>query len=319
MRNNFLFFFLILFLNSCQNETTKTIDTSNIEVDFEINRFEIDFYEFGKENLQNLKQKYPPLFPTETPDSIWFAKINDKDEQELYLESQKLYKDFSKTEDELTSLFKHIVYYHKGFKSPNVTTVLTNIDYQYRVIYNDPFLLISIDAYLGKKHPFYSDYPGYVRENNTQERIVVDVAKKIIDTKIRPSNNRSFLAKMIQEGKKLYLLDRYLPLKSDAIKIGYSRDKFNWAVANEDQVWRYFIENNLLYSTDTKLNKRFIEDAPFSKFYLSEDSRSPGRIGQWIGWQIVRSFMKRNDVSLQTLLSLNEEEIFKKSKYKPKK
>ena len=74
----------------------------------------------------------------------------------------------------------------------------------------------------------------------------------------------------------------------------------------------------MLYSTDTNLGKRFLQDAPVSKFYLSEDSRSPGRIGQWMGWQIVRSFMEKNDVSLQTFLETSEEEIFEKSNYKPK-
>jgi len=67
------------------------------------------------------------------------------------------------------------------------------------------------------------------------------------------------------------------------------------------------------------LNKRFIENAPFSKFYTAQDNQSPGKIGSYIGWQIVRSFMKENDVSLQKLLEIDEEIIFKKSKYKPKK
>ena len=319
MRIFFLFFSLMIFLTSCQKEPKKIIDTSNIEVEFMINRFEIDFYESSDDNLQDIKQKYPALFPVGTPDSVWVAKINDSDERELYVESQKVYKDFSNTEIDLLNLFKHITYYHKNFKSPNVTTILSNIDYEYRIIYSDLFLFISLDAYLGKTHPFYNDFPGYIKENNTQERIVVDVANKIIETEIKPSNNRTFIAKLIHQGIRLYLLDLYLPSTPDATKIGYSKEKFDWALVNEEQVWKYFIENNLLYSTETKLNKRFLEDAPFSKFYLSEDSKSPGRIGERIGWQIVRSFMEKNDVSLQTLLSMDEEEIFKMSKYKPRK
>jgi uncharacterized protein YjaZ len=59
--------------------------------------------------------------------------------------------------------------------------------------------------------------------------------------------------------------------------------------------------------------------APYSKFYTEDDAKSPGRVGQYIGWQIVRSFMKKNEVSLQKLIHLDEEEIFKKSGYKPKK
>ena len=38
----------------------------------------------------------------------------DKDEQELFTETQKVYKDFSKTEEELESLFKHVRYYNEN-------------------------------------------------------------------------------------------------------------------------------------------------------------------------------------------------------------
>ena len=319
MRYYFLFFVLLLFLNSCQKEVKKNVDTSNIEVEFMINRFEQDFYDHGGENLEELKNKYPLLFPDNTPDSIWMAKINDRDEQELYSETQKLYSSFSDIESELRSLFQHVTYYNPLFNTPDIITGLSNIDYDYRVIYNQELVFISLDVYLGSTHPFYGDFPSYIKQNNVRERIIVDVASAIVDSQIKPLTNRSFLAKMIHEGKKLYLLELYLPLKSEAVRIGYNNIKYNWALTNEEQVWKYFIENNLLYSTDTKLNKRFLEDAPFSKFYISEDKNSPGRIGQWIGMQIVRSFMANNDVSLSDLLLKNEEEIFKKSKYKPRK
>lgn len=319
MRYYFLFLVLLLFLNSCQKEVKKNVDTSNIEVEFMINRFEQDFYDHGGENLEELKNKYSLLFPDNTPDSIWMAKINDRDEQELYSETQKLYSSFSDIESELRSLFQHVTYYNPLFNTPDIITGLSNIDYDYRVIYNQELVFISLDVYLGSTHPFYGDFPSYIKQNNVRERIIVDVASAIVDSQIKPLTNRSFLAKMIHEGKKLYLLELYLPLKSEAVRIGYNKIKYDWALTNEEQVWKYFIENNLLYSTDTKLNKRFLEDAPFSKFYISEDKNSPGRIGQWIGMQIVRSFMANNDVSLSDLLLKNEEEIFKKSKYKPRK
>jgi uncharacterized protein YjaZ len=52
---------------------------------------------------------------------------------------------------------------------------------------------------------------------------------------------------------------------------------------------------------------------------LEDDRQSPGRIGVWLGWQIVKSFMQNNDVSLQKLLTIDSEDLFKKSSYKPKK
>ena len=79
------------------------------------------------------------------------------------------------------------------------------------------------------------------------------------------------------------------------------------------------MEEQLLYSTDIRLPSRFINSAPFSKFYLEIDNETPGRVGTWVGWQIVRSFMKNNDVNLQQLLQMDPIEIFQNSKYKPKK
>lgn len=319
MRYYFLFFLLSMALFSCAKEPKYKVDVSGIDVDVKVQRFDQDFYQSQPQDLDVLKQKYPELFPAQTPDSIWLAKIADADERGLFEETQKVYSSFDSFEEDLKTLFQHVTYYNPDFIVPEIITVLSNVDYEYRVIYTTSTLFISLDVYLGKESAIYADYPDYIKENTKPERIPIDIANQVIEVQVRPSLNRTLLGKMIAAGKKMYLLDAYVPGVSDAIKIGYSEEKFLWAEANESEVWRYFIENNLLYSTDTKLNKRFLDEAPFSKFYLSQDSQSPGRIGQWIGWQIVRSFMEKNDVSLQTLLQMNEEELFKKANYKPKK
>jgi gliding motility-associated lipoprotein GldB len=310
---------LLLIFFSCSDEKKTIIDVSKINIDFTINRFEIDFYTANKQTLPKVKEKYPYLFPEAFSDSISFAKIADVQEQELFAETQKVYHDFSSIETQLTSLFKHIKYYNPSFKSPNVVTIQSNIDYESRVIYADSLLLISLDVFLGKNHPFYADFPDYIKENNTKEHLMVSVASSIINQQILPSNNRSFIAKMIHEGKKMALLDWYLPSFSEVEKIGYSKEKFDWAIENEAQIWAYFMEEKLLFSTETNLNKRFLEEAPFSKFYREQDNLSPGKIGVWLGWQIVQSYLKHNDVSLQEFLKKDPTELFNQSKYKPRK
>jgi uncharacterized protein YjaZ len=42
-------------------------------------------------------------------------------------------------------------------------------------------------------------------------------------------------------------------------------------------------------------------------------------IGRYLGWQIVKSYMKKNDVSLQNLATISEKELFNNAKYKPVK
>jgi gliding motility-associated lipoprotein GldB len=314
------FFLLILFIFcACSNDNIDKIDVSNVAVNFDVKRFDVDFYSSEGGSLQALKKEYPYFFPREITDSISLSKMGNKEEQELFVETQNIYKDFAPVKKQLTGLFKHIKYYNPEFIAPDVVTMLTNIDYDSRVIYADSLLIISLDVYMGRKHKFYSDYPKYIKENNTQQHLIVDVAEAIIERQISSSKDRRFVGKMIHEGKKMYLLDLYLPDIKDKEKIGYEDDKFNWVLSNEEQIWLYFMEKKLLFSTDTKLNKRFLEIAPFSKFYMEQDNLSPGSVGVWVGWQIVRSYMKHNDVSLQELLKINDLDLFKKSKYKPRK
>ncbi|MDG1038899.1 MAG: gliding motility lipoprotein GldB [Polaribacter sp.] len=306
-------------LTSCSSDNKVVVDVSGIDVEVLVNRYEVDFYKSNTGNLPLLKHKYPYLFPRSFSDSLAISKMSNKEEIDLFNETQKIYNDISDLELQLSSLFKHIKYYNPKFKSPNISTMISNIDYDSRVIYADSILLISLDVFLGKEHKFYSDYPKYIKENNTKENIIVDIANSISENQIPPIKSRSFIGKMVYEGKKMYLLDLYLPAISDKLKIGYLEPKLDWAVANEEDIWKYFIERKLLFSTDTKLNKRFLDNAPFSKFYLENDNQSPGRIGIWLGWQIVRSYMQNNDVSLQQLLKINDLDLYKKSKYKPRK
>ena len=318
MRSFLIVLITISFLFSCEKSTMHKINVSHIKADVTVDRFDVDFYNSTETTLGATKMKYPMLFPKEA-DSVWIAKINNKDERELFNETQKQFKSLKTLEEQLEDLFKHIKYYNPKFKIPRVITMLTNIDYDNRVVIADSLVLISLDAYLGGNHDFYNDYPQYVKQNNTKEHIIVDVANEFVNKQVQKNRNRKFLDKMIDEGKKMYMLDSYLPEITDREKIGYSEEKFQWALHSEEEVWKYFISKDLLYSTDLKLNQRFLDIAPFSKFYLGEDNLSPGRIGVYIGWQIVRSYMRNNDVSLSELMKTKEEDIFLKSKYKPKR
>jgi gliding motility-associated lipoprotein GldB len=319
MRFYLLILAVLFSFYSCNTEQIHNIDISNIEVDFEVKRFDVDFYTSEAQSLQDLKIKYPYFFPIGITDSITLLKIASKEEQELFLESQKIYQKFVSVKNKLETLFKNIKYYNSRFNAPDFVTMLTNIDYDSRVIYADSLLIVSLDVYLGKEHHFYADYPKYIKENNTKEHLIVDVATAIIGRQFSSVQERSFVAKMIHEGKKMYLLDLYLPGVSDKEKIGYEVDKLSWVKANEEEIWSYFIEKEILFSTNVKLDKRFLDIGPFSKFYSQQDNLSPGRVGVWMGWQIVRAYMNHNNVPLQDLIKINEIDLYNKSKYKPRK
>lgn len=317
--NRLLILAIVLFLSvSCKKEIAKKVDVSNIKVTVSVNRFEQKFYEADETTLPALKNEFSYLFPVQN-DSVWLNKMKDEEERELYNKSQEVFGDFENEKAQIEDLFKHVKYYHPNFEAPKIITLITNLDYENKIVYADSLLFVSLDMYLGKSSEVYQDFPVYLSQNFDKSQLVVDMASAISDRYFTAAKSRQFLDMVIGAGKKMYMVDSYLPSVADAQKIGYSETEYVWAMANENQIWKYFIENKVLYSTDSKLVDRFMAVAPFSKFYIDIDKDSPGRIGVWLGWQIVRAYMNNNEVTLQQLLQTDAEEIFKKSKYKPKK
>lgn len=318
--NKFISVLIILFaVYSCKNEVNNKVDVSGIEVKVEIDRFDIKFYNSTEASLSDLKNEYPFLFPIQNHDSIWLNRISDDEEMELFQRSNEVFGDFNSGKTAIEDLFKYIKYYYPEFTAPKIITLITNLDYESNVVYTKDFLFISLDMYLGRGSEVYQDFPLYLSQNFDKSQLLVDIAKAISNVYSIRSSNRQFIDLIINEGKKMYQLDCFLPGVSDTQKMGYSEEKMDWVIANETPVWKYFMERKLLYNTDTDLYTRFVADAPFSKFYIDIEKESPGRIGVWLGWQIVCSYMNNNNVTLQQLLKTSPEEIFRKSKYKPKK
>ncbi len=312
-------FLLFLVLGGCM-ETDKTEEEiSKVSIDLQISRFDREFANSSVDDIPQLKKKYPYLFPAQFPDSIWVNKLSDTLQIELSEEVDKAFGDFEDESGALESLFKHIAYYFPDYKTPKVVTLTSDVRYNDRIILTDTLLLIGLDNYLGKDHYFYEGIQRYIASGLDKKFLTSDVASAFSKKVLTYPRNRTFLSRMVYYGKELYLKDRLLPSISDAQKIGYSDEELDWAKANEEQMWRYFVEKELLYSTDSQLDRKFLDPAPFSKFGLELDNESPGRLGRYMGWQIVRAFMENNAINLQQLLDLPADEILKKSNYKPRK
>ena len=320
MKTRFIAVLVILIsLHSCKDETRVSEDISKIQLNLTVLRFDREFAEAKPGDIPKLKQKFPYLFPKQYSDSVWIAKLKDTLQNEIFSEVNRTFPNFDKETADLELFFKHVVYYFPNYRTPEVITVISDVDYTNRVILADTLLLIGLDNYLGKDHKFYGGIERYIAAGLDKTYLISDVASAFGKTKLRYPSDRTFLAQMIYYGKELYLKDRLMPLATDAQKIVYTPEEIEWAQANEEQIWRYFIEREILYSTDNMLAPRFLDPAPFSKFRLELDNESPGRLGRYMGWQIVRAFMNNNDIKLNQLLDLSADEIFKKSNYKPKK
>ena len=318
MKKYFTIVLLVVLMVSCDKKSKVEKAVEAIPVALKVDRFDQAFFEAKPNELANLKAEYPFFFPEGTLDAVWIDKMQNKDWRALYAEVQKKFPDFNQQTIEIEDLFKHFKYYFPETVMPKIYTVIAEMDYHNKAIYADDKLIIALELYLGKSHKFYT-FPEYLKQNFEERQMMPDIVSSFAVRKIPPPSEKTLLANMIYYGKELYMKDIMLPNYTDAEKIGYTPEQITWSQENESYIWRYFIEEDLLFSTDAKLENRFVNMAPFSKFYLEIDNESPGRIGQWIGWQIVRSFMENNEVSLQEMLKMDAKQIFERSKYKPKK
>lgn len=186
--------------------------------------------------------------------------------------------------------------------------------------YSDSIIGINLFNYLGKDFVFYKglfegynymiewNQPGYITRN------VILVEYSLLNTNTSIYNE--VIYNMIEEGKKMYFLDKVCENMPDETKIGYSKKQLEWCRENEYNIWTFFIENKLLYSIDVMDVKRYTEEGPTTPGMSGE---SPGKVGAFIGWQIVRKFMDKKNITLQEMMLYSPKEIFKLANYKPSK
>ena len=314
-----VFFILVLFSLSCDDSSKTEKQILAIDVGLNIERFDKLFASSNPTELPSLKQKYPFLFSSRFSDSIWINRMKDPIQSLLNNAVDSVFNDFKQTESEINLFYQHLKYYNKSFSIPRVITVLSDVDYRNKVVVTDTIVLIALDTYLGKDHEFYTSFYEYKKQNLNPTQIVPDLASSYAEQFIYQPKKTTFLDQMIYFGKQLYLKDLWIPFKTNSEKIGYSESQYKWSESNEFYVWQYFIENELLYLTDRKLLDRFILSAPFSQFNLELDRESPGRIGQYIGWQIIKSYMENNSTTYLDMLLMDPQDIFNNAKFKPKK
>lgn len=317
------FLFLLGFVGtlfSCNHNNKVVKEAEEIPVTVEVDRYDKAFYESKPADLPKLKAQYPYFFPPTVTDEALVEKMTNPLWRELYKEVEKRYDNFDLEKEGIENLFKYIKYYYPKTVTPKVVTVIQDMDADYKTIYapDKNMLIISLELYMGKSHKFY-EYPEYMKKTFEPNQILPDIVESFAFYKVKPPTDREFLSQVIYAGKKLYLKDVLLPKVSDEDKICYTSDELKWCEENDVDIWRFFVEEKLLYSTDSKLVQRFIAPSPFSKFGRDNDKDTPPRIGAWIGWQIVRAFMENNNVSVPELMVMDAKDIFQRSKYKPTK
>ena len=237
--------------------------------------------------------------------------------RQLAAETQTIFGDFGPERAQLRSAFQHVKFYFPDFWVPPVYTFVSGLSQD--VLVTDSVMVLGLDFFAGPKASFRPNVPGYLLRRYQRPHLVPQAVLQISTKYLKQSfADRTLLNQMVQLGKSYYFLDRVLPCTPDSLKIGFTARELAATQYNEQKVWAHFLTQKLLYQTQPNLTQKYIGERPNT---AEIGQQAPGRIGAWVGWQIVRAYMQENPaVTLAQLLAEEDaQKILNGSKYKPRK
>lgn len=231
-----------------------------------------------------------------------------------------LFADDAQLRIEITDAFKHYKYYFPNNDIPNV--YFMNTGFNYNVYPNGNELGIGLEWYLGYENQIIQGmppdkFPDYIKKRMDKEYLLSNLMRGQLMVEFQDCVQANKLVnQFIFFGKISYVLNALLPDEPEYVQYGYLPQELDWCYDNEFEIWKTILKEEILYSDDRKQLVRFTGEAPFTQGFPEE---SPGRIGFFIGKQMVKDFMDKNpEINLADLIcSTNDMHILKT--YKPKK
>ena len=338
MRNFLLFVFstLILFI-SCNESNPLHVDVSHVPVpELAIKRLDQDVFTMDTTDItsstKKLQAKYGSFYSRfvtgilnngEIRDSSYAIRIKqfirERDMHKAYEDCQKIYPDVNELTAGLSDAYQHFSYYFPNRILPQPVTMMSGFNYSIYPL--DSTLAIGLEMYLGSNNDFYKmiGFPRYRTLFMNKENILPDAVQGwMINEFPYMMNKNDFLSQIIYIGKIMYATDALIPDVQDTLKMRYTKSQMDYCIENEFNVWSYFAAQKIVYTTDQGEIMKFTSEGPFTS---ALSKQSAPRIGYWIGWQIVKQYMRTNPkVSLEQLMKETDaQQILVKSKYKPRK
>jgi hypothetical protein len=331
----FLILILLFTFTSCKRNSFR-INTSGIKADITINRLEKDLFTLDPGNIipaiPSLENKYDGFLQLfsyvinageiKNPGfgNYLVSFCTDKLNNEVYERTMKVFPDLTGLESQMEEAFRHYLYYFPDKKIPAVFTCITGFNNS--IITGDSILGISLERYLGADCEYY-DRLGiykYISARMTPEYVLPDCmygwAASEWDIRSSGYKDDNVLSEIVHEGKLRYFEKCMLPETSDEVLFGFTPDQMKFCRNNEDQMWQYLIEHDLLFNKDQFTITKLTGEAPFTGYFTNE---SPGRAAVWIGFRIIESYMSKNpNIKLEDIKNETDvQSILEKAKYNP--
>lgn len=329
---------LVVLFFSCKGK--KPIpDISQIKLTLSTERFEKDFYTLDTANaaasFDKLNQQYPAFFTDylfsilglspQSDSAIKQVKLFLKDSlyQKIFNDAEREFTSLKNEEEELLLGLKLVKHYFPKYQPPTkLITFIGPLDGVGTAITSNHSFAVGLQGYLGKNYQAYKlgyieqTYPSYKTHRFERQYIASNCIRSVME-ELYPdkSHGRPLAECLVEEGKRMYLLDALLPNTTDSIKTGYTQSQLEQCKQNEKFIWSFFVQGNLLFEREPTIVTPYVTDGPKTQ-ELSETA--PGNIGLFVGWQIVKKWMEQNPATtMEQLMNANPMAIFNEAKYNP--
>ncbi len=322
---------MISIMASCgrkADDCTLSEQILNVPLDLKVERLEEKFYQISsREELSYFLEDHPEFTQEYLQEKAYASReelevellaiIEDSLMQDLNEEVLAHFADFDQLEQELENAFKYLKYYYPNFQAPKIYTFVSGFSSDFYI--GEDIIVIGLDYFLPADHQYQPDeLPQYI-SNRYQKEYLVPTLMTAISAQFNKTDyqDNTLLAEMIFYGKSYHFTKAVMPCTPDSLILGYSQDQIVASYANEGMIWSHFIENELLFETNPFEIRKYTGEAP-STDEISPDA--PGRIGRWVGWNIVDDYVDKTDVSLPQLMEESRsDQIFRQSGYKPRR
>lgn len=331
-RSSLLFIAMLGFLAGCKppkEECAFQPETSNIKI-------ELNFTSLADSIVAiKTKQQLVDFFARHTAmrdvffnrvgypsDSVFinqlYQRFTNPSFDTLLMDTKKVFGDGSLLKQEFTEAFTNLRFYYPTFKLPRIETVITGLESDLFV--SDTLIIVGLDHFLGKNSAYKLNMYEYMARRYTKEFVVPSAMLLLgIDSRLNIINpdDRTVLADMIAYGKAYYFAKHLLPCVPDSVFIGYASKEMDGVRENQDVIWKHLIDKEVFFSTSKLMKQKYLDERPTT---IEIGDQCPGRVGVWIGWQIVNKFAKQNATAstLPKLMKMNDPQlILKNSKFRP--
>jgi hypothetical protein len=329
---------LIACFISCRNQNHAP-DVSTIPVTVKVERFDQAFFAMDSNQvaagLRALNRQYPYFLNDFVANVLGAGNLSDTNQTAVKASRQFLcsylqvadsmamrLQSVGWLEKELQRGFQFVKYYFPNYQLPaKVVTFIGPFDAP-GVVMTRYTLGIGLQQFAGQGFSFYKSlqgqelYPDYISRRFELAYITPNCLMAIAQD-LFPDNSgdKPLLNQMIQKGKYWWLVDKFLPETPDSLKTGFSQRQLDWCQANEGEIWNFFLQRDM-YTLDPDIIKDYLGEGPNTQ---GMPTSSPGNIGQWVGWQIVRKYAADHpSISPEELMKADPKKIVEDAKYKPK-